>query len=97
MAFTGLLAMIWEFVPAHTYALYLREWRDQSEVFALRAVRSESDEKFSPPVGSVLDSRGKRGLIDICAQKKQPQYVSEMVLPHRNLGYYADSAANRYP
>ncbi len=90
--FNGLLEMIWEFVPAHTYALFLRERRERNEVFTLRAIKSESDGVFLLPVGTVLDRGKGRGLIEICANKKQPQYLSDMTQPHNNLGYYTDSA-----
>jgi diguanylate cyclase (GGDEF)-like protein len=92
ITFNGLLDMIWEFVPAHTYALFLRERRDQLEAFALRAIKSESDGRFLMPVGTVLDRGKGKGLINICAEQKQPQYMSDMVLSLKKLGYYADSA-----
>lgn len=92
ITFNGLLEMISEFVPAHTYALFLRERRERSELFTLRAIRSESDRRLLLPVGSVLDRGKSKGLIDICAEQKQPQYLSDMALPLKKLGYYTDNA-----
>lgn len=92
ITFNGLLEMISEFVPAHTYALFLRERREQVELFALRAIMSESDSQFLMPIGTVLDRGKSKGLINICAEQKQPQYMSDMMLPLKKLGYYTDKA-----
>jgi diguanylate cyclase (GGDEF)-like protein len=85
--FNGLIQMIYEFVPAHTYALFLKERRENSEVFSLRAIKTESG-RAALPVGTMLDQREGKMLIDICADQKQPQYLSDMVIPLPNLGYY---------
>jgi two-component system cell cycle response regulator len=92
ITFNGLLDMISEFVPAHTYALFLRERRDQVELFTLRAIKSESESQFLMPVGTALDRGKGKGLINICAEQKQPQYMSDMVLPLKKLGYYVEEA-----
>lgn len=86
--FNGLIEMIYGFVPAHTYALFLRD-AGESGPFALRAVRSASAHAVQP-VGTVLDPE-KRMLVDICADQRQPQYLSDlasMSMPLANLGYY---------
>jgi diguanylate cyclase (GGDEF)-like protein len=85
--FNGLIQMIYEFIPAHTYALFLKERKENSEVFSLRAIKTESGHAVLP-VGSMLDPHKGKMLIDICADQKQPQYLSDMVIPLSNLGYY---------
>jgi diguanylate cyclase (GGDEF)-like protein len=87
ITFNGLIQMIYEFVPAHTYALFLKERKENSEVFSLRAIKTESGHAVLP-LGSVLDPHKGKMLIDICADQKQPQYLSDMVIPLPNLGYY---------
>jgi diguanylate cyclase (GGDEF)-like protein len=89
--FNGLIDMIYGFVPAHTYALFLREPRD-GDTFALGAVRAERPQDVLP-VGTALDP-GRRILIDICAEQRQTQYLSDlaaMSMPLVNLGYYRSS------
>ncbi|MDH4162463.1 MAG: sensor domain-containing diguanylate cyclase [Nitrospirota bacterium] len=88
--FNSLIDMIFGFVPAHTYALFLREPRE-GDSFALQAIRSESGSAVLP-VGTVLDPQ-KRGLIDVCAEQRQPQYLSDlaaMSMPLHTLGYYRE-------
>ena len=85
--FNGLIQMIYEFVPAHTYALFLKERRENSEVFSLRAIKTESGRAVLP-LGTVLDQNRGKMLIDICADQKQPQYLSDMVISLPSLGYY---------
>jgi diguanylate cyclase (GGDEF)-like protein len=88
--FDGLIDMISRFVPAHSYALFLKE---RGEVFVLRAIRSESGHAVVP-VGTEL--RGKT-FIDVCAEQKQRQYLSDisgMGTPLSNLGYYQHDARN---
>lgn len=82
-AFKGLIDMISGLVPAHTYALFLAD-RDKG-AFVLRAIRSDS--RHICPVGAVQFSKGS-GLIGICADKNQPQYLPDMVIPAKSLGYY---------
>ncbi|MCK9418535.1 MAG: sensor domain-containing diguanylate cyclase [Nitrospirae bacterium] len=88
--FNGLIDMIAHFVPAHSYALFLKE---RGEVFVLRAIKSESDHAILP-VGTEL--RGKT-YIDVCAEQKQRQYISDisgMGTPIANLGYYRHDVRN---
>jgi diguanylate cyclase (GGDEF)-like protein len=88
--FNGLIEMIARFVPAHSYALFLKE---RGEVFVLRAIRSESGHAILP-VGTEL--RGKT-YIDVCAEQKQRQYLSDisgMSTPLSTLGYYQHDARN---
>lgn len=86
-SFNGLIDMISRFVPAHSYALFLKERRESEEVFVLRAIKSESRHAVLP-VGTEL--RGKT-YINVCAEQKQRQYMSDisgMGTPIANLGYY---------
>jgi two-component system cell cycle response regulator len=85
-AFKGLIDMIYDMVPAHTYALFLAD-RAEGE-FVLRAIRSES--RHIAPVGTVRVSRGS-GLIGICVDKNQPQYLPDVVIPSKSLGYYTQN------
>ena len=86
--FNGLIEMIYGFVPAHTYALFLRDTGEDAR-FSLRALRTESEHAVLP-VGTGLDP-SRRNLIDICARQRQSQYLSDiasMSMPLANLGYY---------
>lgn len=86
--FNGLIEMIYGFVPAHTYALFLRNPGEDGH-FSLHAIRTESEGTVLP-VGTGL-SPEKRTLIDICAQQRQTQYLSDiasMNMSLANLGYY---------
>jgi len=89
-AYKGLIDMIYDMVPAHTYALFLAD-RVEGE-FILRAIRSES--RFIPPVGTVRISRGS-GLIGICVDKNKPQYLPDVVIPSKSLGYYTQNVPIR--
>ncbi len=82
-AFSALIDMISNIVPAHTYALFLDD-RDDG-VFSLRGIRSRSR---SVVTGTVEFSKGN-GLIGICAARNQPQYQPDMVIPILSLGYYS--------
>ena len=91
--FNGLIDMISRFVPAHTYALFLKERREYGEVFVLRAIKTESRHAIMP-VGTEL--RGKT-YIDVCGEQKQRQYLSDisgMGTPISNLGYYQHDVRN---
>jgi len=86
--FNGLIDMIYGFVPANTYALFLREPRT-SDIFTLSAIRTERENDVLP-VGTTLDPQRKI-LIHICAEQRQIQYLSDlasMSIPLVNLGYY---------
>ena len=93
ITFNGLIQMIYEFVPAHTYALFLKERGERGEAFSLRAIKTES-QYACLPVGSVLDQHRGKMLIDICADQKQPQHLSDMVIPLHSLGYYRQGVRN---
>jgi two-component system, cell cycle response regulator len=82
-AFSSLIDMISFLVPAHTYALYLDDHDDG--IFSLRGIRSQSLSLSSSPVEFMKGN----GLIGICAAQSQTQYLPEMVIPSRSLGYYA--------
>jgi len=85
--FDGLIDMISRFVPAHSYALFLKERREHGEVFVLRAIKTESSHAVVP-VGTELRDKT---YIDVCAEQKQRQYMSDisgMSTPLSNLGYY---------
>jgi diguanylate cyclase (GGDEF)-like protein len=81
-AFSSLIDMIACLVPAHTYALFLDD-RDDG-VFSLRGIRSRTVAISSSPVEFAKGN----GLIGICAARNQPQYLPDMVIPTRSLGYY---------
>ena len=91
--FNGLIDMISRFVPAHSYALFLKERREYGEVFVLRAIKTESSHAILP-VGTELRDKT---YIDVCAEQKQRQYLSDisgMSTPLSNLGYYRHDARN---
>ena len=82
-AFGTLIDIISSLVPAHTYALFLDDHNEG--VFSLRCIRSQSHTIAST---SVEFMKGN-GLIGICAAQNQLQYLPEMVIPSRSLGYYS--------
>ena len=88
--FEGLLNIISSFLPAHTYALFLRERRDAGAVFVLRAVRTESPQAVRP-LGTELGPSEGSTIINRCAQQGVPEIVSDLPDPTR-LGYYDRSA-----
>ena len=92
-AFAGLIDMIYEFVPAHTYALFLKENRDEGSVFTLRAKRSDDDGRYTAPIGTVLDPESDHGPISACARDNQARYLSNMEHTPGNLGYYTQPVA----
>jgi GAF domain-containing protein len=80
-------------VPAHSYALFLKERREYGDVFVLRAIKSESSHAILP-VGTELRDKT---YIDVCAEQKQRQYLSDisgMSTPLSNLGYYQHDVRN---
>ena len=84
--------MIYEFVPAHTYALFLKERNnEQEEVYALRARRSDSQEWYLAPLGEVLTPDKDNGIISGCIRHMQPQYLSNIENAPHVLAYYARS------
>jgi len=92
-AFAGLIDMIYEFVPAHTYALFLKENKEEGSVFILRAKRSNDDGRYTAPLGTVLDPERDHGPIPGCALDNQPRYLSNMERTPGNLGYYKQPVA----
>ncbi len=91
--FNGLIDMISRFVPAHSYALFLKERREYGEVFVLRAIKTESLPAIVP-VGTILRDKT---YIDVCAEQRQRQYmpdISGMGTPLSNLGYYKPDVRN---
>jgi diguanylate cyclase (GGDEF)-like protein len=82
-AFNGLISMIYELVPAHTYALFVAGREDG--VFVLRALRSESRD-----LAAIGDARIKKGsgLLGISVEKNEPRYLRDTVVSARTLGYY---------
>jgi len=84
-AFAGLIDMIYEFVPAHTYALFLKEQIGKETVFVLKARRSASGERALVAVGEKLTPES---IINGCARYTQPQYLSDREPTQGRLGYY---------
>jgi len=82
-AFSALIDMISSLIPAHTYAVFLDDHDDG--LFSLRGIRSSSKTLSSSPV----EFKKGNGLIGICAARNQPQYLPDMVIPTKSLGYYA--------
>ncbi len=90
-SFSGLIDMIYGFVPAHTYALFLKEQQGEREVFILRARRSDSDGLYLAPLGEMLSPEKDNGLISGCIRYLQPQYLSDIDHAVGTLGYYTRS------
>ena len=87
--------MIYEFVPAHTYALFLKERKQrQEDVYALRARRSDSQEWFLAPLGEVLTPDKDNGIISGCIRHMQPQYLSNIENSPQTLAYYVQEHAD---
>ena len=83
ITFNGLIDMIYEFVPAHTYALYLKERVNEDQVFVLRAIRSASGKQYLSVVGDTLPPGSILGAYLHCTQPQDLDPVSQ------KLGYYA--------
>ncbi len=81
-AFSSLIDMISDLVPAHTYALFLDDRLEG--VYALRGIRSQSRDVATAPLQFTRD----QGLVGICAAQKQPQYLPFLVVPVNSLRYY---------
>lgn len=94
-SFKGLLDMIYGFVPAHAYALFLKERRNSTDVMVLRAVRMETVHS-ALPVGTVLNPE-KKLLIHLCAEHGRTQNIPDISaagIKLENLGYYKSDARN---
>jgi diguanylate cyclase (GGDEF)-like protein len=89
VTFNGLLDFIYELVPAHTYALFLKEPKDGKEVLALRAIRSESPAVAGVGLVPDLDPEQEQWIIGSCAKNNAPRYHDDMHIHSMALGYYA--------
>ena len=80
--------MMFLIIPVHTYALFVKERREGTEMFVLRACRTESKGEVVP-VGTALDpAAGKTG-IDLCAERLKSHYLPELLGDSVHfLGYY---------
>ncbi len=92
--FADLLDMMFLIVPVHTYALFVKERREGTEMFVLRACRTESKGEVVP-VGTALDpASGKTG-IDLCAERIKSHYLPELSGDSvQFLGYYGRDVKN---
>lgn len=88
-AFKGLMDMISGLAPAHSYALFIDD-KDEG-MLTLRGIRSGSRQAVA---ASVRIARGS-GLIGICADTNQIQYLPHLVIPVKSLGYYAQDVPVR--
>ncbi len=80
--FNALIEMISLLLPAHTYALFLDDRADGT--LSLRAIQSQS--RFI--TSSAVEYAKGSGLVGISALQNQTQYIQDMVLSSRSLGYY---------
>ncbi len=88
VTFNGLLDFIYELVPAHTYALFLKEHKEGKEVLTLRAIRSESGAVAGIGATPDLDPQQEQWVIGACAKNQQPKYYDDLHVPSLALGYY---------
>jgi diguanylate cyclase (GGDEF)-like protein len=95
LTFNGLLEFIYELVPAHTYALFLKERKDGNEVLALRAILSESGSAAT--IGSAPDFAPEQDqwIVGACAKTGEPKSIDNMTIPPTALGYYLRDAPVR--
>lgn len=84
--FIGLVEMAADLVPAHTFALFVSERRDNGEEFTLRAVRTESPGAVLP-LGTSLDPHA-RTRINVCAEQQDILYLTGPEEPITGLDYY---------
>jgi len=90
----GMLEMTCKMVPAHTYALFVKERLESGEAYVLRAFRTESKGAVVP-VGTVLDPAAGKTRIDLCAERRVAHYISDLAgMPVQSLGYYRPEARN---
>ena len=87
-SFDGLLDMIYGFVPAHAYALFVKERAGDEDSFVLRARRSDAAGIFLAPLGEVLNPGKAGSLLMQCVQLQQPQYLPSVHESLGTLGYY---------
>jgi len=88
--FSGLIEMAYDLVPAHTYALFVSERRDDGEAFTLQALRTESFGSVLP-LGTVLDPHA-RTRINVCAERQEVLYLEDLAESITGLGYYRTDA-----
>lgn len=88
VTFNGLLEFIYELVPAHTYALFLKEHKDGKDVLTFRAILSESRSPASIGATRDLDPEQDQWIIGACAKSREPKYHDNMTIPSTALGYY---------
>ena len=89
ITFNGLIDMIYGFVPARTYALFVNERREDEEAFTLRAVKTDSAGSVVP-LGTALDP-GSITIIATSAKTRQVVSRPDLLthsLPLASLGYY---------
>ncbi len=84
-AFAGLIDLIYTFIPAHTYALFLKEQLGKETAFVLKARRSELAEHSLLAVGGKLTPDS---ILNGCARYTQPQCQSDRDPSLGRLGYY---------
>lgn len=88
--FNGLIETASDLVPAHTYALFVSERRDDGEAFTLRAVRAE-DPGSILPLGSVLDPHA-RTRINVCSEQQEVLYLTNPEEPITGIDHYRPDA-----
>lgn len=88
VTFNGLLEFIYELVPAHTYALFLKEHKEGREALILRAVISESNAPAILGATPDLDPEQDQWIIGSCAKNREPKYLDDVTIPSVALGYY---------
>jgi diguanylate cyclase (GGDEF)-like protein len=92
--FADLLDMMCLIIPVHTYVLFVKERREGTEMFVLRACRTESKGDVVP-IGTALDpAAGKTG-INLCAERLKTHYLPELAGDSvQFLGYYGRDVKN---
>ena len=92
--FADLLDMMYLIIPVHTYVLFVKERREGTEMFVLRACRTESKGDVVP-IGTALDpAAGKTG-INLCAERLKTHYLPELAGDSvQFLGYYGRDVKN---
>jgi diguanylate cyclase (GGDEF)-like protein len=84
----GLLDMAFQFVPAHTYVLFVNEGKENRNAFVLRAMRTGRS-KDVLPVGTALDPAAGKTHIDLCADMRMARYLPDLAnTSGPPLGYY---------
>ncbi len=84
--FSGFIEMASDLVPAHTYALFVSERRDDGEAFTLRAGKTESPGTMLP-LGTALDPHA-RTRINVCAERQEILYLTDLEESFTGLDFY---------